>query len=307
MLSRIARLEERLLQSEARFQNSPKPSAAVEESGYGSDTGTATRRPSTTFSASTTSLFSPELMSAGPSPAVINSPEMVSMAEETATEDRTPKKVHVTHAHSVWLWPATQDLLKESSPTAMSDLQYSEIRWLMRRQRPPWAASHSCRPEIETRASPDRGLVTMWFGLSYAQIVDLCNLYFNTFNFLYPFLDRGVFFSSTLPGALALTPPSPPGFPPPGFPQQGSQSPPSPPSPPQKTEEKTTVLLLVLALAHVAQEGSFGEAVPGTTGVRGGTKERPPGVEWFDAARRRLGFTATGYGLENVWISALVG
>jgi hypothetical protein len=196
MLSRIARLEERLLQSEARFQNSPKPSAAVEESGYGSDTGTATRRPSTTFSASTTSLFSPELMSAGPSPAVINSPEMVSMAEETATEDRTPKKVHVTHAHSVWLWPATQDLLKESSPTAMSDLQYSEIRWLMRRQRPPWAASHSCRPEIETRASPDRGLVTMWFGLSYAQIVDLCNLYFNTFNFLYPFLDRGVFFSS---------------------------------------------------------------------------------------------------------------
>jgi hypothetical protein len=296
------------MHSEARFHNShePFPPAPVEESGYGSDTGTATRRPSTIsgFSASTTSLFSPELISAGPSPAVINNPETVTLTEEIASGDMAPRKIHMTHAHSVWLWPATQDLLRETSPTAMSDLRYSEIRWLMNRQRGPWGPtsrnSWGGWSDIETRASPDGGLETMWFGLSYAQILDLCNIYFNTFNFLYPFLDRDVFFSSTLLDALhsqtQSQSPSPTLSP---YPSEGGQS--------AGSQEKTTILLLVLALAHVAKEGSFGLPIAGTTGVRGGTKERPPGVEWFDAARRRLGFTATGYGIENVWISALVG
>jgi hypothetical protein len=123
-----------------------------------------------------------------------------------------------------------------------------------------------------------------WFGLSYNDIERLANIYFNTFNYLYPFMDREWFFTNTLPTAL-----------------EGSK----------RAEEKKIITLLVLALGQLAQEGSGGTPISRTgnrcNGVRGGTADLPPGVSLFDEARQRLGFVATQYELENVQIFALTG
>jgi hypothetical protein len=121
-----------------------------------------------------------------------------------------------------------------------------------------------------------------WFQLSYEDIERLSNIYFNTFNYLYPFMDRQCFFTNTLPNALA-----------------GSK----------QAEEKTVITLLVLALGQLAQEGSFGAPISRMgnrpSGVRGGTAKLPPGFLLFDKARQRLGFAATQYELENVQIFSL--
>lgn len=74
-------------------------------------------------------------------------------------------------------------------------------------------------------------------------------------------------------------------------------------------DENSVLALLVLALGQLAIEGVFERSISmvnGTpSGFRGGTLERPPGMEIFNEARRRLGFVATQNTLENVQIMLL--
>ncbi|SPQ19261.1 edcc0b2d-fe98-43bb-93e0-629f6b3950e8 [Thermothielavioides terrestris] len=110
----------------------------------------------------------------------------------------------------------------------------------------------------------------------------LSKAYFDTFNLLCPILNRQSFMSDTLPALFNN-----------GFNQ----------------DITATVALLVFALGEVAIAGVEGLPVHAyngrSSGIRGGSKDRPPGLELFNEARRRMGFHLTECSLENVQIFEL--
>jgi hypothetical protein len=110
----------------------------------------------------------------------------------------------------------------------------------------------------------------------------LATAYFDTFNFLYPFMDRQNFISDTLPKVHSE-----------GF----------------DGDTESVIALLVFALGELAIEGSLGNPVEvyngRASGVRGGTLARPPGLALFNEARRRIGVVLTDCDLENVQIYSL--
>lgn len=112
----------------------------------------------------------------------------------------------------------------------------------------------------------------------------LSKAYFDTFNLLFPILDRQFFMSDTLPSLFNR-----------GF-GQGITS---------------TIAFLVFALGEVAIAGTEGLPIHvhshngRPSGIRGGSKGEPPGLDLFNEARKRMGFNLTECSLENVQIFAL--
>ena len=110
----------------------------------------------------------------------------------------------------------------------------------------------------------------------------LATAYFDTFNFIYPFMDRQNFISDTLPKVYTE-----------GF----------------MGDTVSVIALLVFALGEVAIEGSRGNPIEvykgRASGVRGGTASKPPGLALFNEARKRIGFVLTECDLENVQIYSL--
>ncbi|KAI1336423.1 hypothetical protein F5Y15DRAFT_427096 [Xylariaceae sp. FL0016] len=101
----------------------------------------------------------------------------------------------------------------------------------------------------------------------------LTKAYFNTFNLMYPIMDRQIFLSEVLPAVANH-----------GFDD-------------------------VFALGQVAIDGMQGDPVATykgrPSGVRGGTTDRPPGLVFFNEARKRMGFNLTECSLENVQMFSL--
>jgi hypothetical protein len=110
----------------------------------------------------------------------------------------------------------------------------------------------------------------------------LADAYFDSFNLIYPFMDRQNFMSDTL--AMVQTE---------GF----------------DGETQSVLALLVFALGELAIEGATGIPVEThngrPSGVRGGSQLKPPGLSLFNEARKRLGFVLTKCDLENVQIFSL--
>ena len=105
--------------------------------------------------------------------------------------------------------------------------------------------------------------------------------YFDVFNFLYPIIDRQWFNSSALTSIINE-----------GF-QEGTTS---------------ALVLLVFALGEVAltTSGVPISAYKGRpSGIKGGTVDRPPGVSYFNEARKRMGFGLAEISLENIQMCAL--
>lgn len=107
--------------------------------------------------------------------------------------------------------------------------------------------------------------------------------YFNTFNMLLPILNPDLFVDEVLAKLL----------------REG-----------YKDDDPEGVLaLLVFALGQLAIGGVFDRPVSTVqgdlSGFRGGTIDRPPGLELFNEARRRIGMVATKCRLENVQIMLL--
>jgi hypothetical protein len=119
--------------------------------------------------------------------------------------------------------------------------------------------------------------------LNIQQIQDYASAYFNTFNSLHPILDQDKFMDDIVAA----------------LPQAGYVD----------GEPDSIIALLVFALGQLAIEGVFGEPVSAPNGVasgfRGGDLEKPPGLEIFNEARRRLGFIVSLSTLENVQILLL--
>ena len=120
--------------------------------------------------------------------------------------------------------------------------------------------------------------------LTIRKITAYTDAYFRTFNVLNPILKHDAFMNDTATMLL----------------HQGYSD----------EDPRSILAMLVFALGQVAIEGSTGRPISATnqvaSGFRGGSTERPPGLEFFNEARRRLGFTAHSCTLENAQISFLV-
>ena len=118
--------------------------------------------------------------------------------------------------------------------------------------------------------------------LNWEAMKQLSRAYFDSFNFLYPILDRQSFESDIIMSVANN-----------GF-DEGMLS---------------TIALLVFALGEVAVAGLQGLPLHvynhTPSGFRGGTADHPPGLALFNEARRRMGFHLTNCSLENIQIFAL--
>jgi hypothetical protein len=120
--------------------------------------------------------------------------------------------------------------------------------------------------------------------LNWDMMQRLSKAFFDTFNFLYPVMDRESFNANILAAAAGG-----------GF-DDGALS---------------ALAFLVFALGEVSIAGTQGMPIGiykgRPSGVKGGTLDRPPGLAFFNEARKRMGYSLTECSLENVQMFALAG
>lgn len=199
---------------------------------------------------------------------------------------------HLTVPHKVILWPSIYIHLIDSGIDAASDLQYvlqEGTPWFIRLEmvkHPAPLPFDPCLQGVRIDSPPsDDGFSTRYAfpTLTIQQIREYTDAYFNTFNVLCPILNHDAFTNDIVARLLRD-----------GYADGDPQA---------------VLALMVFALGQLAIEGVFGNPISVNAGVpsgyRGGTAERPPGLEIFNEARRRLGFVMTLCTLENVQILLL--
>ncbi|KAK5127930.1 hypothetical protein LTR85_005047 [Meristemomyces frigidus] len=200
---------------------------------------------------------------------------------------------HLTVPHKIMLWPSIYIHLISSDISAASDLQYilqEGTPWVIKRElskHPEPLRSDIGLPCFSVTgpggASNSRSSNVAFPTLTPAQIQEYSDAYFNTFNVLYPLLNRESFMNEVVARLLRE------GY---GDGDIGS-----------------VLALLVFALGQVAIEGVFERPISivdgQPSGFRGGSIDQPPGLGLFNEARRRLGFVATQCSLQNVQIMLL--
>ena len=232
--------------------------------------------------------------------AVIRKLTQHSPAESSQKSDKTPRDHiqdfprelqqsyhHLTVPHKIILWPSIYIHLINSGISATADLQYvlqEGTAWFIRQE----IAMHPTTLPYDISLpyfAINSGMREQGYAcnvafptLSIQQIQEFCDAYFNTFNILFPILDREAFMNGTVAPLLRD-----------GY---GDGDP------------KAVLALLVFALGKVAIEAVFERPISlvdgQPSGFRGGTVDKPPGLAIFNEARRRMGFVATLNSLENV-------
>ena len=199
---------------------------------------------------------------------------------------------HLTVPHKVILWPSIYIHLINSGIQATSDLQYvlqEGTPWFLRQEIAKHPHPLPCDVALPYFAinsnAREQGYASKvaFPTLSIQQIQEQCDAYFNTFNVLFPLLDRDAFMNETVAPLL----------------RDGYGD----------GDVNAVLALLVFALGQVAIEGVFERPISmingQPSGFRGGTVDRPPGLAIFNEARRRLGFVGTQSNLENVQVLLL--
>ena len=199
---------------------------------------------------------------------------------------------HTSAAHKMLTWPAIQQLLLQARPSSIGDLKSLELggsAFIVGLQkgipRLPLDEGLQATPFVgmQTQATRASGAARRTFPALTPPIIHrLAKSYFDTFNFLYPFLDRRNFLLDTMARVQSE-----------GF----------------DDDTDSVIVLLVLALGELSLEGSRGnpiEVINGRpSGIRGGTRLKPPGLALFNEARKRIGYLLTDCDLENVQIFSL--
>lgn len=148
--------------------------------------------------------------------------------------------------------------------------------WLLHRKTPNDRSKLPCHNGL-TRSYLSTGRVA-FPDLPIQQIYQYSAAYFNTFNVLFPLLDMDLFVDRVVARLLRE-----------GY---GDDDP------------ESVVALLVFALGQLAIEGVTGQPTSvsnvDSSGFRGGTIEKPPGLGLFNEAQRRIGIANTQPCLENV-------
>ncbi|KAJ0161054.1 hypothetical protein CTA2_6856 [Colletotrichum tanaceti] len=213
------------------------------------------------------------------------------------TSQHQAARRYASAANKIMAWPAVRQTLENVRPKIpglQAIFQRPDFSSVLLEQRGD--ARRLPRGGVESMASQDRiALGIAPDGPSPVQMTtisphileDHARIYFNTFNRIHPVLDRQHFMGVVFPRVLMNN-----------FDEDAS----------------STLLCLVLALAEVAIADVSGRGFlsfqdqprePDDTTER--TEHRPPGIEFFNEARRRLGFSMGGYSLENVQMYILTG
>jgi hypothetical protein len=98
--------------------------------------------------------------------------------------------------------------------------------------------------------------------------------YFSTFNALFPILEQNHFTELSLGGVMRD-----------GF---------------GDDDVASVLVLLVLSLGVVADQGANGHPLQPNSGIKGGSPTKAPGAEVFSEARRRMGLVMTHNSVENI-------
>ena len=190
-------------------------------------------------------------------------------------------------------WPAIEQLLVQAMPSSIADINSLEQQgsaFIIRLQKGtpslPLDEYVLDVPFVGMQAQVNRkaggGPRVTFPGLDFVTMDRLANAYFDTFNFLYPFMDRQIFITDTLNRVYTE-----------GF----------------NGDTDSVIALLVFALGELSIAGEDGKSIETVdnrdSGLKGGSLERPPGLALFNEARKRLGFVMTECDLENVQIFSL--
>jgi hypothetical protein len=206
-------------------------------------------------------------------------------------ELRTSKdsRSHISVSHKVLLWPEVVRHTRESgiaevAAEAISDLQSilkSGSPWLIQRETSEHRVKLPC--DITLPCSITITGSVSFPGLTIQKVDEYTSAYFRTFNMLLPLLELDLFTDSVVARLL----------------RQGYRD----------DDPESVLALLVFALGKLAIEGVTGrptrETKDESSGFRGGTIEKPPGLGLFNEARRRVGMINTQPCLENVQIMLL--
>lgn len=220
-------------------------------------------------------------------------PTRPSQQQSTASTPGSRPYRHASAAHKMLTWPAIKELLLQSQPSHIGDLKNLEkdgAAFLVEVQQ--GSASLSLEETLQVKpfvgmqsqATRNAGASSVTFpDLTREVMHRLATAYFDSFNLIYPFMDRQTFMSETLTRVHAE-----------GF----------------DGDADSVVALLIFALGELAIEGSRGTPIEfhdgRPSGVRGGTSlDKPPGIGLFNEARKRMGFVMTQCDLENVQLLAL--
>jgi hypothetical protein len=199
---------------------------------------------------------------------------------------------HLTVPHKIILWPSIYIHLINSGIQAASDLQYvlqEGTPWFIRQEMAKHPHSLPCDVSLssfslnQNAAAQGYSTSVAFPNLTIQQIRDQSDAYFNTFNVLFPLLNRDTFMNDTVAPLL----------------RDGYKD----------GDVNAVLALLVFALGQVAIEGVFERPISlidgQPSGFRGGTVDRPPGLAIFNEARRRLGFIISHTSLEMVQVQLL--
>lgn len=199
---------------------------------------------------------------------------------------------HASAAHKMVTWPAIQQILLQSLPPNIGDLKTFEQEgsaFMIRVHEgtPDLPLDDALKDRLfvgmQSQASRTSGVSRVTFPALTRDVMHrLATSYFDTFNFLYPFMDRQNFISDTLTRVHSE-----------GF----------------DGDTDSVIALLVFALGELAIECSRGTPIEvhngRPSGIRGGTITRPPGLALFNEARKRIGFVFTRCDVETVQILSL--
>ncbi|KAI4796215.1 hypothetical protein E4T44_12109 [Aureobasidium sp. EXF-8845] len=210
------------------------------------------------------------------------------IGSQSSSPDMLRIDQYLTVASKVLLWPSIYLHILGSGIAVASDLQYvlqEGTPWFVHlelRKHPkplPWDTDMQTYPMPSSTAEVRAGFI----GLTPDNMRRMSDAYFSTFNILFPILDRRMFLEDMLEPVSRN-----------GFANHDSQS---------------CLVLLVLALGQTAIDGIHGSPISivegNPSGLRGGTSERPPGLDLFNEARRCMGFIMHQCTLENVQIHLL--
>lgn len=198
---------------------------------------------------------------------------------------------HLTVPHKVILWPTVYIHLINSGIAASSDLQFilqEGTPWFIRQEmakHPLPLPFDAGLPSVQLTEPSEGGYSsrTAFPTLTLPQIREYTDAYFNTFNVLCPILNQDAFMDDVVTRLV----------------REGYSD----------GDPSSVLALMVFALGKVAVDGVFGQPIlvqgNSPSGFRGGRMDKPPGLEIFNEARRRLGFVMTLCSLENVQILLL--
>lgn len=202
---------------------------------------------------------------------------------------------HATAAHKMLTWPAVQELLRNKGILNEVDLQTLSdegsafmIQVCNGMPKLPLDGVVFEQPfmGMQSQATRQQGGARVTFMyLTNDEMDRLAKAYFNTYNLLYPFMDRDSFMSDILLKVKSE-----------GF----------------DSDTISVIALLVLALGEVALDSVETPSQFGLRGDGGGNsnsigtiERRHPGIKLFNEARKRIGFVLTDCELENVQVFSL--